>query len=277
VGKPANAPVELWTWDGQTWRLISEAGPPWRNFASVAYDARRDVIVLYGGLQSRTRRFHELWEWDGVAWTQRVADGPGPREAAGLVYDAARGHVLLFGGAVNTDLAGDTWAWDGQAWTQLAKVGPGARFPGAMAYDPVNERVLMYGGHVPTATNGAVDRADLWAWDGTAWQELPQGSETPGIRVAATLIHDPLSGAMLLYGGALEADFYRDTWLWDGAGWQLLAAEGPGPRGFHGLAFDEARRRMVLSGGIAQPMTPPLADTWEWGGAAWTCVAGCAE
>jgi hypothetical protein len=275
VGKDPNAPLELWGWDGQTWGLINDDGPPWRNFASMAYDARRNVLVVYGGLQSRGRRFEELWEWDGAAWTQHTAEGPGLREAAGMVYDAAREQVLLFGGAIGLDLAGDTWAWNGQAWTHLSSEGPPPRFPGALAYDPASEQVLLYGGHAPLPNGSSADLGDLWAWDGTRWEELAQGTVTPGIRISANMVHDPLTGAMLYYGGSDMNAFYGDTWLWDGLRWQALPATGPGPRSGHALVLDEARQRVVLYGGFDRPMSAPFTDTWEWDGTHWTCHENC--
>ena len=217
----------------------------------------------------------DTWEWDGARWTQHAVDGPGLREAAGLVYDAARGHSVLFGGAVGLELAGDTWAWDGQAWTQLSSAGPPPRFPGAMAYDPVSQRVLLYGGHAPQPDGSAADLGDLWAWDGQAWQALAQGDLTPGIRTAAAMTHDPLSGQMLFYGGGNEAAAQPDTWLWDGAQWTRHPAAGPGPRSFHSLVFDEARQRLVLHSGQDRPMAPARPDTWEWDGESWRCAAGC--
>ena len=274
-GKAANDPTELWAWDGQAWRLINEDGPPWRNFASVAYDAGRDVIVLYGGLQSQSRRFNELWEWDGTTWTERPFAGPGAREAAALVYDAARQQVVLFGGAIGLNLAGDTWGWDGETWTELSRAGPPARFPGAMAYDPLSERVLLYGGHAPLPNGDAADLSDLWAWDGRAWEELPQGLLTPGIRISAAMTHDPLTDRLLFYGGGDFDNFYGDMWLWDGTRWEQHPATGPGPRTFHGLVYDETRQRMVLFSGHDRPMAPSLLDTWEWDGTAWRCAAGC--
>src|SRR5688572_1486456 len=48
-GKPATDPIELWTWNGSDWSIFSldPDGPRWRNFASVAYNSNRDVLVLY--------------------------------------------------------------------------------------------------------------------------------------------------------------------------------------------------------------------------------------
>lgn len=53
--------------------------------------------------------------------------------------------------------------------------------------------------------------------------------------------------------------------------WTQKQDIGPSKRTSHGLAYDQARKRVVLFGG--DPGGSPLADTWEWNGALWTQVA----
>jgi hypothetical protein len=36
-----------------------------------------------------------------------------------------------------------------------------------MAYDPVRRRVVLFGGF-----HAGVTYADLWEWDGTAWEQI---------------------------------------------------------------------------------------------------------
>ena len=48
---------------------------------------------------------------------------------------------------------------------------------------------------------------------------------------------------------------------------------GPAPRGAHCMAYDSARLRVVLFGGISAQLTDVFDDTWEWGGTNWTKVA----
>jgi hypothetical protein len=47
-------------------------------------------------------------------------------------------------------------------------------------------------------------------------------------------------------------------------------------RGFHALAYDSARERLVLYGGaISWPPIPPehiFGDHWEWDGKGWTRI-----
>ena len=89
-GKSPNEPLELWEWNGVCWSLLNPEpnGPRWRNFAATAYDSKRGVLVLYGGLQNPSVQFEETWEWDGKIWKRFEAKGPGVREVPGMTFDA---------------------------------------------------------------------------------------------------------------------------------------------------------------------------------------------
>jgi hypothetical protein len=275
-GKPAADPLELWGWDGQTWQLLSRNGPPWRNWAATAYDSRRGVLVIHGGNQ-RNASFDETWEWDGQTWTQRASGGPGAREGAGMAYDAARGTMVLFGGALGSDILGDTWEWDGRMWKQLATTGPHARFNADMEYDPVRQRVVVYGGHYVSADGSDVPfYGDFWEWDGHAWHEISLSEPNPGVRVATSLVPDPESRHLLMFGGAGGSpDFFTDIWSWDGTQWTLLADKGTPPRSGHNVVYDPARKVFVLFGGVDRPGGMALDETWEWDRQQWTCLKGC--
>ena len=78
-------------------------------------------------------------------------------------------------------------------------------------------------------------------------------------------------GGGALGGGAAEGR----TWLWNGSVWTVATA-APNPARFgYAVAYDAARRKVVLFGGQnlmpgGQSATPPFGDTWEWDGASWT-------
>jgi hypothetical protein len=42
-------PTRVWSWNGTRWSLLDSSGPPARNLGGVAYDSRRDKLVLHGG------------------------------------------------------------------------------------------------------------------------------------------------------------------------------------------------------------------------------------
>jgi hypothetical protein len=79
---------------------------------------------------------------------------------------------------------------------------------------------------------------------------------------------------VLLFGGyRAETDLYLgDTWTWNGSSWsRRRPSNAPEPRCCFKMAYDAARREVVLYGGIS-----PLADgsyfedTWTWDGLTWT-------
>jgi len=78
------------------------------------------------------------------------------------------------------------------------------------------------------------------------------------------------SGQAIYYGGAWNTTLFSDTWLWDGAQWTALTpAHNPGPLASHAMAYDDARGRIVLFGGVnGAGLTSN--QTWIWDGSDWT-------
>ncbi len=65
---------DLWAWDGASWRKLAESGPEPRVMGHIAYDTRRDRVVLFGGRRASPANtdLGDTWEWDGEAWRQIV-------------------------------------------------------------------------------------------------------------------------------------------------------------------------------------------------------------
>jgi hypothetical protein len=275
-GKPADEPLELWSWDGTEWWLVraDENGPTWRNWPAVAYDSTRDVLIVHGGLQSGTN-FDETWEWDGQAWKRFTDPGPGAREGALMAYDAARGKTILFGGSTpDLEIHGDTWAWDGQRWTLISESGPAPRFPGGMVFDAARQEILLYSGHFAASTGEFVQYDDLWSWDGSSWREIPVDGSTPGHRTHAGFVYDPMTKNVFLIGSGSDT-FIGDVWAWDGEAWEEIRALNTPARSGHNVAYDPKRDRFVLFGGVDRPGGTALKDTWEWDRVQWSCVNNC--
>jgi hypothetical protein len=163
----------------------------------------------------------------------------------------------------------DTWEWDGNEWVQQADTGPSARAHAAMSWDSARQRAVLFGG--VGGVTSALAFGDTWEWDGDTWTE--ETTFGPDACLAATLV---FSGARSdLYGGiqslapAPPPELFSRTWEWDGKHWTARQDMGPGPRAFHGAAFDTARARVVLFGGASATLNPPpaadkiLGDTWE--------------
>ncbi|HET6595224.1 MAG TPA: hypothetical protein VFG81_06355 [Anaerolineales bacterium] len=275
-GKPADDPLELWSWDGTQWSLISadENGPTWRNWPAAAYDNTRDTLVIHGGLQPG-RNFDETWEWDGRAWSHFTIAGPGAREGALMSYDAARSNMILFGGSTpDLEIHGETWKWDGGTWTPVSDTGPARRFPGGMVYDAARQEMLMYSGHFAESTGEFVQYDDLWAWDGSSWRELLADTPTPGHRTHAGFVYDPVTESVLLIGSGSDT-FLGDVWSWDGTQWREIPTSNTPVRTGLNIAYDPKRDRFVLFGGVDRPGGKALDDTWEWDRGNWICASNC--
>src|SRR3989304_6007427 len=84
--------------DCLTWEEI-RSSPDARSHHAMAYDSRRGVTVLSGGVgYYRDSAFDDTWEWDGETWALRATGGPGPRAGHALCFDSRRGVAVLFGG-----------------------------------------------------------------------------------------------------------------------------------------------------------------------------------
>ncbi len=97
-GRAYDTTGETWAFDGTRWSRIATTGPPASLGGAMAYDTRRHVLVLVGGLDINGRKLPDMWEWTGTNWTRVSVAGPSPRFGAGIAYDQKRGETILFGG-----------------------------------------------------------------------------------------------------------------------------------------------------------------------------------
>lgn len=146
-----------------------------RTGHSLAYDAKRQHVVMFGGSSDDAANPYprSLWSWNGETWECLDDNGPPGRRDAFLAYDAARDRLVLFGGRTisrdrQTQFRRDTWEWDGAAWKQVDSAGPGPRIHGAVAYDASRRGIVVHSG------GGADDLLrDTWLWNGSRWDSLP--------------------------------------------------------------------------------------------------------
>ena len=109
----------VWEWNGTRWRHARSGGPPPRRNYAIAYDSRRERVVLVGGLAPSPRRpLADHWTWDGTAWTELPsADvAPAARSHATLLNDARNGRLLYFGGSGAGGLQRELWIFDRNGW-----------------------------------------------------------------------------------------------------------------------------------------------------------------
>lgn len=241
---------ELWELEGSYWRKVCGPCPPGpRDRFGMAYDQRRGLLLIFGGQDAAGFTGTEVWEWDGYAsWEQRQPAGtwPSPRHSFYMTYDRAGERTLMYGGRLDDDSeSNELWAYDGDAWQQIAQEGtwPDARLDDSStpAYDPYAGWFVFYGGY------GTTSHDELWAFDGSQWLELCVEC-TGQPRRSVGLVFDIASGRLLLFNGYGPGEI-AGTWEYNGDSWERPYMDVPGQRDSMGVAYDEARERVIVYGG----------------------------
>lgn len=207
--------------------------------------------------------------------------GPRTNHAVG-VYDAALGRVVLIGGAEQPRATArdQVWSWTGMRWDLLTDSGPPARGNAAAAYDAGRRAVVVAGGAQQSADASSFEiLGDTWEGTAAGWRRMAGTSFEP--RDHLSLMYDEGRGAVLMFGGIpgdRSAAWPSDTWELRQRGWVRIATEGPAGRARAALAYDGARRQVVLFGGVGAERAPGqpqpfFGDTWVWEGTAWRQVA----
>lgn len=244
-------------------QLYTNAAPPVREGAAMAFHEASASVVLLGGIGPSSTYWTDAWRLQGATWTQIAGPVPPARRHGAMVYDSVRQCLVLFGGLDNGGSLDDTWEWNGATWSQrLSASTPPARYYHGMAFDPVRGVTVLYGG-----LTGSVLADDHWEWNGTDWQQRTPAL-SPGARLQPTLVFDPTHDAVLLHGGSSPFGSTQlpnnDTWTWDGANWTRWFPATPPPMRSGGRAVADLHRgRVVLHGGGNDPFA------WEWDGAEW--------
>ena len=120
-GQQSSALGDTWEYDGRSWIERRAPGPSPRTGMGVAYDSRRGLVMLFGGVAADGFK-GDTWSWNGSEWKLLADSGPEPRGMGFLAYDQGRDRVVLFGGRKgwpNGDL-NDTWEWDGERWQKIS-------------------------------------------------------------------------------------------------------------------------------------------------------------
>ncbi len=275
--------------DTPCWREAdAPAHPHGRRQHAMAWDARSERVVLYGGrweAGDQTVVPRDTWEWDGVAWYERTPRRPPARTNPGQAYDPVRDRTVVLGGWDGEDTLGDTWEWDGGGWhPRDDDTAPAHRRGAAVVYAPDAGGLLLYGGRQDSQEGEGSTwtyRGDTWLLDETGWSNLTAGSGTAGRRASHALAWCPDCGGgvgcAVLHGGWLNGDdnARADVWEWGPWGaadcaaapacWRAVTLQGyrPSPRAQHAMVWDPVVGRVVLYGGLG-PSRTPLRDTAEY-------------
>ena len=249
-----NLLADTWAWDGSTWTPAS-GSPPGRFDLAMAYDAARGKVVMFGGVTVNTAGsgyvyLADTWEWDGSSWTNVTPAlfSPPGRASHVMAYDAARGKVVLFGGTNHGGWLGpsfaDTWEWDGSSWTNVTPASGSPPSGGVMTYCAARGKVVLFAG-------GA---GGTWEWDGSSWTNVTPVSGSAPAGVGYVMAYDAARGKVVLFGGVDTINgipsYLAATWEWDGSTWTNVTPASGSPSGGGAMAYDAARGKVVLFGGL---------------------------
>jgi hypothetical protein len=114
----------VWEWDGRAWTHHRAAGPLSRQTYSLAWDSRRERLVLMGGQGGRHGPYlSDAWIWNGQRWLEDAeasASGPPGRGGGTLLDDAMHRRLLYFGGHAE-GVRSDFWMFDRGGWQPLPR------------------------------------------------------------------------------------------------------------------------------------------------------------
>jgi hypothetical protein len=231
---PAN---DTYQWNGSGWlQILPASAPAPRHLYGMAYDQRRDRVVVFGG-RGALQTLSDTWEFEGSNW-QRVdlLEAPPARQELVMVYDAGRAATVLFGGfhPDSSTVYGDTWEYDGSQWVERSFATPPApRYRAAAAYDSRRQRVLVYGGF-----NGQNLLTQTLEFTGDEWRQLPiaAGSQFATEQYAG---FDPQRNRFVTFGG-FGASFGNQTWEFTGANGAIFGSFGHGCPTSAGIATIQA-------------------------------------
>jgi len=257
---------DLWRWDAQsnTWANLNPTGgpPPARTGCTAVWDTSAGILLVFGGAKqtSGEELLDDLWRYSPAtnSWTQLSPSGgpPPSRYSHGAIWDALNSQMLVFGG-YGAGVRNDLWSYrpGANTWSEVSPAGstpPPARTTFGSAWD--GSGMVIFGGNPVTGFL----LNDLWRYSVTAnsWAQLNPSGGLPSARNGPTLVWNPLSGSLLMFGGFnWQSGHLSDLWSYavtTNAWAQMYPTGGPPlPRAFHEAVWDDANNRMLVFGGYS--------------------------
>ena len=208
-GNGSQVSNETWEWDGIAWQQRFPANsPPARYYTHMAFDPRRQRVLLFSG--QRSVLTNDTWEWNGVDWSPINVAAPPARFGGELVLDTVRNVLVLHGGSVDGQVSvfSDVWEWDGAAWSQrspaFSPLPP--RWSFAVAFDARRGMTVAFGGWDAAARI----LGDTWEYGPDAGA-APFGQACQGEGLSS--LSPPVIGAPMTLGLSAPATTIGFAWL----------------------------------------------------------------
>jgi cysteine-rich repeat protein len=260
--------ADTWQWNGTRWRAVDVFKPPARAYASMAYDARRHAIIMFGGVTADGPS-NETWQFANGEWSAVItATSPPAVPRSAMTYDPLRDAIVLV-------LPDQAWELANGDWRPLPPPPP-MTVP-TVAFDPITSRIVIVGG----AANETM--YSMRAFTGTGWTLVAPTPIALGTRGA--LVGDPVHRRVVFSGvisggsSTNQARFYE----WNGTTWSDPQPAPPPERlpgitngaGLSGAAMvnDPLHGRVLLFGGRKAGGAAHLPNTWSFDGSNWSVIA----
>lgn len=254
------------------WTKVATKGPTpaRRAYQCAAFDEKRGVMWVLGGVAEDFAPHDDLWRLDTstMTWEAVTPKGerPGARFSAGLHYDGARDRLVLYSGCkaffAPDNAWTDVWTFDLAAtrWTKHKAAAP-ARWQAASAYSSEADALVVHGGF----DQNSAPSGETWVWTASndTWKKAGKGFEATEAHGA---VWDPIARAMVVFGGTAGGKVGLDqVWSFDlkSRKWSQLAVQGgtPGGRAYHALVWNSKANALWAFGGTQnQFMDEPRAN-----------------
>lgn len=231
----------LFDLDSNEWReVIPPVSPPARSDMGMAFNEKKQVVLLFGGycLDFERDQCDDTWSFDPATneWMELdPVSSPPVMYGHSLEYDLQEDTFVIFGGhisdfsqgsASSAGYNGSVWSYslDENQWVEMPRGGqmsPLPRYWHQAAYIPSEGGLMVFGGD-----SGYTYLADSWffASDTASWsRKRTEGS--PPARIVGTMVYGPDHDQLILFGG-LDKEFenLNDTWIYtvSRASWEQI-------------------------------------------------------
>jgi len=222
----------------------------------LAFDPVDRRFILHGGNRAPMGSVqNETWSFSIASgtWTKLTTSGAMMpyRYCHCSTYLPTVRQVLVAGGRNTNTTVDSAYTLDlaTMEWTQVPGPVPTGGIGCNAHWVPALGRAIVFGGE---GTGGVNNRT--WAYDPSAraFTQL-QPATSPAARRDAMSIFEPVSGQVMLFGGAvrLMQAYLDDVASFDGTTWTVASMLGarPSPRRYGATGYDVANRRWLLFGG----------------------------
>ena len=223
-----------------TWSTVITA-PAFPGIEQLVYRSENSQMYAFNPNTKEIFLFTQGETWTYYVplqvWTKRIPVNnvapPINLKQATLVYNSLNDEYILCCGALIDDSTQEpntqTWIYENanNRWISLASGPRPTRVFASAAFDPINAQVVLFGGNSAIDSNFQlfVAQNDTWTFDVQArlWLQVVITSPTaPSPRQSSSMVYDPISGNIVLFGGGGSTDninfttTYDDLWVFNG-------------------------------------------------------------